>query len=60
FKSLRVEIGCPSHLDGELPDGHEKGDDSKIRRDLPNRYVSLGDISAALGAPVHRWNGGEA
>ncbi len=60
FKSLRVEIGCPSHLDGSLPDGHEKGDDSKIRRDLPNRYVRLGEISEALGAPVHRWNGGEA
>ena len=39
--------------------GTEAGDDSKIRRDLPTRFVRLGDISANLGAPAHRWNGGE-
>ena len=60
FRALRVEIGCPSHLEGDLPEGHEKGDDSMIRRDLPHKYVRLGEISSALGAPTHRWNGGEA
>ena len=59
FLALRVEIGCPSNLKGDLPDGHELGDDSKIRRDLPSRYVLLGEISENLGAPAHRWNGGE-
>lgn len=59
LRALRVEIGCPSTLKGDLPDGHELGDDSKIRRDLPTRHVSLGDISANLGAPSHRWTGGE-
>ena len=59
LRNLRVEIGCPSHLSGDLPEGHEAGDDSKIRRPLPQRFVRLGDISATLGAPAHRWNGGE-
>ena len=59
LRALRVEIGCPSNLKGDLPDGHELGDDSKIRRDLPVRHISLGDISANLGAPAHRWTGGE-
>ena len=59
LRNLRVEIGCPSHLSGDLPEGHEAGDDSKIRRPLPQRFVRLGDISANLGAPAHRWNGGE-
>ena len=59
LRNLRVEIGCPSHLSGDLPEGHEPGDDSKIRRGLPVRFVSLGEISANLGAPIHRWNGGD-
>jgi large subunit ribosomal protein L13 len=59
FRALRVEIGCPSHLKEGLPDGHSKGDDSKIRRALPHKFVRLGDISTALGAPTHRWNGGD-
>lgn len=60
LRSLRVEIGCPSHLGGdELPEGHVKGDVSKISKGLPDKHVSLGDISAHLGAPAHRWNGGE-
>ena len=59
LRNLRVEIGCPSHLSGDLPEGHEQGDDSKIRRDLPERFVRLGEVSANLGAPAHRWNGGE-
>ena len=59
LRNLRVEIGCPSHLESDLPDGHESGDDSKIRRALPDRFILLGDISANLGAPAHRWTGGE-
>lgn len=59
LRNLRVEIGCPSHLTGDLPEGHLSGDDSKIRRPLPQRFVRLGDVSANLGAPSHRWNGGE-
>jgi len=59
LRNLRVEIGCPSHLEDDLPEGHESGDDSKIRRALPDRFILLGDISANLGAPTHRWNGGE-
>jgi hypothetical protein len=26
---------------------------------MPERFISLGDISADLGAPTHRWDGGE-
>ena len=59
LRNLRVEIGCPIHLSGDLPDGHVQGDDSKFRRDLPERFIRLGDISADLGAPAHRWSGGE-
>lgn len=59
LRNLRVVIGCPSHLESDLPEGHESGDDNKIRRALPERFILLGDISANLGAPTHRWNGGE-
>jgi len=59
LRNLRVEIGCPSHLSGDLPEGHQHGDDSKFRRDLPDRYIRLGDVSADLGAPAHRWTGGD-
>ena len=59
LRNLRVVIQCPSHLESDLPEGHEHGDDSKIRRALPERFILLGDISANLGAPTHRWNGGE-
>ncbi len=31
LRNLRVEIGCPSHLSGDLPEGHQQGDDSKFR-----------------------------
>ena len=59
LKSLRVEIGCPHHLSNEnLPDGYEWGDKSGFSKPLPSRHISLGDISAAIGAPAHRWNGG--
>ena len=59
LRNLRVEIGCPNHLSGDLPEGHQLGDDSKFRRDLPDRYIRLGDVSANLGAPAHRWTGGD-
>ena len=41
-----------------LPDGYEWGDKSGFSKPLPSRHISLGDISAAIGAPAHRWNGG--
>ena len=59
LRNLRVEIGCPHHLASGMPEGHVEGDDSKIRKSLPESYVRLGDISASLGAPSHRWTGGE-
>ena len=59
LRNLRVEIGCPHHLTSGMPEGHVEGDDSKIRKSLPESYVRLGDISASLGAPAHRWTGGE-
>ena len=59
LRNLRVEIGCPSHLVSDLPEGHVAGDESKIRKSLPESFVRLGDISASLGAPAHRWTGGE-
>jgi len=61
FKSLRVEIGCPSHLSGDdLPENHELVQSKSLERGLPERFVRLGEISESLGAPAHRWNGGEA
>jgi len=61
FRALRVEIGCPFHLSGdELPDGHQLGESPSLVRGLPERFVRLGDISESLGAPTHRWNGGES
>ncbi len=59
LRNLRVEIGCPHHLASGMPEGHVEGDDSNIRKSLPESYVRLGDISASLGAPAHRWTGGE-
>ena len=59
LRNLRVEIGCPAHLAGDLPEGHQNGDVSKIRKGMPARFNRLGDISADLGAPTHRWDGGE-
>ena len=51
---LRVEIGTPSDLSGDLPDGCEWGDSSKIERPLPQRFVRLGEISKELGVNA-RW-----
>lgn len=57
IRNLRVIIGCPSHLSGDLPDGHEKGDMSQLIRSLPQKYVQLGKISENLGAPMNRIRG---
>ena len=54
LKALRVEIGTPSDLSGDLPDGCEWGDASKLERPLPDRFVRLGEISKELGVTV-RW-----
>ena len=54
LKALRVEIGTPSDLSGDLPDGCEWGDATKIERPLPERFVRLGEISKELGVTV-RW-----
>ena len=56
LKALRVEIGTPSDLSGDLPDGCEWGDATKIERPLPERFVRLGEISKELGVTV-RWEG---
>ena len=54
LRALRVEIGTPSDLSGDLPDGCEWGDSTKIDRPLPERFVRLGEISKELGVKV-RW-----
>ena len=54
LRALRVEIGTPSDLSGDLPDGCEWGDSTKIERPLPERFVRLGEISKELGVTV-RW-----
>ena len=54
LRSLRVEIGTPSDLSGDLPDGCEWGDSTKIDRPLPERFGRLGEISKELGVKV-RW-----
>ena len=56
LRDLRVMIVTPSNLRGdELPDGHQWGDTSKIERPLPLKFVSLGEISEALGVDSTRW-----
>ena len=54
LRALRVEIGTPTDLSGDLPDGCEWGDSSKIERPLPERFVRLSDISKELGVTA-RW-----
>ena len=54
LRALRVEIGTPTDLSGDLPDGCEWGDSSKIERPLPERFVRLSDISKEVGVTV-RW-----
>lgn len=56
YKALRCFIGCPSHLAGdELPEGHLQGDLSQVKKALPERFMRLGEVSSAMGAPAHRW-----
>ena len=57
LRNLRVSIGCPAHLSGDLPEGHEHGDVTKITRSLPQKFVRLGKISENLGAPMRRVGG---
>jgi len=57
-RDLRVMIGTPANLAGEdLPEGHAWGDSSTFERDLPQKFVRLGDISAHLGVDASRWGG---
>tara|TARA_Y100000588_G_scaffold308660_1_gene333326 strand:- start:5652 stop:6134 length:483 start_codon:yes stop_codon:yes gene_type:complete len=58
LRDLRVMIGTPSNLSGEdLPEGHQWGETGKIDRDLPNKFVRLGEISSHLGVDASRWGG---
>ncbi|MDP7002102.1 MAG: 50S ribosomal protein L13 [Candidatus Thalassarchaeaceae archaeon] len=58
LRDLRVMIGTPANLSGDaLPEDHEWGDTSQIERDLPNKFVRLGEISSHLGVDSTRWGG---
>ena len=58
IKSLRVEIGTPSDLEGkDLPEGCEWGDATNFSKPLPQSYVRLGAISQELGIDISRWGG---
>ncbi|MBR79221.1 MAG: 50S ribosomal protein L13 [Euryarchaeota archaeon] len=57
LRDLRVMIGTPSNLSGDLPEGHQWGETGKIDRDLPNKFVRLGEISSHLGVDATRWGG---
>ena len=48
LRNLRVEIGIPSHLAGDLPEGHERGDDSKFRRETCLTATSAWVMSAQI------------
>ena len=57
-RDLRVMIGTPANLSGDdLPDGHAWGDSSSFDRDLPQKFVRLGQISEHLGIDSTRWGG---
>ncbi len=57
-RDLRVMIGTPANLSGDdLPDGHAWGDSSSFERDLPQKFVRLGEISKHLGIDSRRWGG---
>ncbi len=57
-RDLRVMIGTPINLSGEnLPEGHSWGKTESFERDLPQKFVRLGDISAHLGVDSSRWGG---
>jgi len=58
LRDLRVMIGTPANLSGDgLPDGHAWGESASFDRDLPQKFVRLGDISAHLGVDSRRWGG---
>jgi hypothetical protein len=51
-------IGIPVNLSGgDLPDGYVWGDSSSFDRDLPQKFVRLGEISEHLGIDSTRWEG---
>ena len=57
-RDLRVMIGTPVNLSGEnLPEGHSWGETESFDKDLPQKFVRLGDISAHLGVDSSRWGG---
>jgi hypothetical protein len=57
-RDLRVMIGTPANLAGDdLPEGHAWGDSSTFEKELPQKFVRLGDISAHLGVDSSRWEG---
>tara|TARA_B100001113_G_scaffold327793_1_gene301581 strand:- start:356 stop:844 length:489 start_codon:yes stop_codon:yes gene_type:complete len=57
-RDLRVMIGTPVNLSGkDLPEGHSWGETQSFDRDLPQKFVRLGDISAHLGVDSSRWGG---
>ncbi len=58
LRDLRVEIGNATNLSAEeLPEYHQWGETGKIDRDLPNKFVRLGEISSHLGVDASRWGG---
>jgi large subunit ribosomal protein L13 len=57
-RDLRVMIGTPANLAGDdLPEGHAWGDSSTFEKDLPQKFVRLGEISTHLGVDSSRWEG---
>ena len=66
LKDLQVMIGARIRDEPDwpydpslekLPDGHEWGPTENIVRDIPNKYVRLGEISSHLGVDAGRWTG---
>jgi len=55
LRNLRVWIGTRQEFSDGLPDGHVDGDLSSIAGEIPERHVTLNEISHNLGAPVDRW-----
>ncbi len=58
LRDLRVMIGTPANLAGDdLPEGHAWGETESFERNLPQKFVRLGEISAHLGVDSRRWGG---
>ena len=56
LKAIRCEIWLSlTFIWRSLPENHISGDISEIKKDLPERFMRLGEISIAMGAPGHRW-----